>query len=350
LTTLATLPFSRDTLPECGVEPGLRFAVLLDGRGGGEPLRWDAVAQWRPDDGVLWIHLERDHPRAQAWMREESGIEPVIAEAVIAEESRPRVETLDDTLMIVLRGLSRIAGPDQAEAELGAGLDFVPVHLLIEPSRVISLRDQNHQMSALRDVRDALAHGRGPLGPAGILVAIADKVIKDLEPYLDLLDDEVDLLEERVLGGDPGNVRSALATLRRRAIHLRRYLAPQRDAMSRLQHEDPSWLDGRSRVHLREVFDKVLRYIEYLDAIRDRATILHEDLSALISERIARTSNRLAAVASLLLPPSLLAGLLGMNVGGIPGSDNPWAFPLTAAGIILFTAVILLVMRYKRWL
>jgi zinc transporter len=69
-----------------------------------------------------------------------------------------------------------------------------------------------------------------------------------------------------------------------------------------------------------------MHFIEYLGAIRHRTTILHDDPSTVISERIARNLNRLAALAALLLPPSVVAGLFGMNVGGIPGVNDTWAF------------------------
>ncbi len=96
--------------------------------------------------------------------------------------------------------------------------------------------------------------------------------------------------------------------------------------MIRLQTEDTRLLEKADRLRLRCVVDSVIRYLEDLDALRDRATILHEDLSAQISEQIAKTSNRLTAVAALLLPPSLVAGMLGANIGGIPGQESPMAF------------------------
>jgi zinc transporter len=343
-----TDPLRPIDIPKHGLQPGLRFCCLLDGRGGQHSLLWDDVHRWRSEDGPIWIHLERDHPMAQEWIRRFSGIEPVIGEALIAEESRPRVATVGEGLLIVLRGISRIQG--ETDTDLGGGLDFVPVHLWVDQTKVISLRDQDHQIGALRDVRDALAHGRGPVNTADVLVAIADKLVKDLEPYLDEQDAEIDRLEDQVLSGDPSAIRGRLAAVRRRAVHIRRYLVPQRDALKRLQNEEVPWISDRCRVHLREVLDKVLRMMEYLDAIRDSSTILHEDLSALISEKIARTSNRLAGVAALLLPPSLLAALLGMNVGGIPGSSHPLAFPIVALAVAIFTLVLLILLRRLRWL
>ena len=119
-------------------------------------------------------------------------------------------------------------------------------------------------------------------------------------------------LEDAVIGSASKELRRSLADIRRRAVHLRRYLGPEREALIRLQTEDTRLLDKQDRLRLRCVIDSVIRYLEDMDALRDRTTILHEDLAAQISEKIAQTSNRLTAVAALLLPPSLVAGMLGM--------------------------------------
>ena len=333
------------SVPEPGVEPGLRFACVLDGRGGAVHKSWDQVLAWRPEDGVLWIHLERGHPDTARWISRESGIDPVIGEALLADESRPRVESSGDGLLIVLRGIGR----EGVGCESG-GVDLVPIHLWIDGQRVVSLRDRDHALGALRDIRNAHAAGKGPLRPGDLLVQIADKVVKDLEPVLDAMDEEIDRLEDVVLTTADSTVRHALSELRRRSIHLRRYLAPQRDALYRLQSEDCTWLSERDKVRLREVIDKVLRFIEYLDSIRDRAVILHEDLSSVLSERIARTSNRLTAMAALLLPPSLIAGILGMNVGGLPGTQDSDAFYVVLVLMVVLTAAVVVVLRRIKWM
>ena len=103
-------------------------------------------------------------------------------------------------------------------------------------------------------------------------------------------------------------------------------------------------------MRFREVIDKLMRFIEYLDAIRDRTGILHDDLSTVISERIARNSNRLSALAALLLPPSVIAGLFGMNVGGIPGVGDGWAFMAIVASMAVLSALTLYVLRRIDWL
>ncbi len=331
-----------------GAEPGLRFALVLDGRGGCSQIDWSQACNGTPADGMMWLHLERDEPAAADWLYTKAGLDPVVAEALLAEESRPRVEPVDDGLLIILRGVCATA-PDEA-ADAVPELDLVPIHLWVDANRVISLRDKGHYITALRDIRKALHNGKGPSHAGELLALIGDKLVRDLEPVLDGMDEEVDELDDMIFHGDASEVRERLKLLRRRSVQLRRYLAPQRDALNRMEHDDAPWLTEREKLRLREVTDKLMRFIEYLDSIRDRTTILHDDLSTVISERIARNSNRLAALAALLLPPSVIAGLFGMNVGGIPGVNDTWAFIVIVVMTAAISVFTLWVLKRINWL
>ncbi|MBK8210642.1 MAG: zinc transporter ZntB [Rhodospirillales bacterium] len=325
----------RDVDMNAGLEPGLRFACLLDGRGGCAEMDWKGVAAWRPEQGFLWIHLERDVPDAMRWITEASGVEPLVAQALLDDESRPTIESFDAALLLVLRGVN-LAEKDEVE--------LVPIHIWIDQHRAITLRDKDHALSALRDIRIALQCGRGPRKPGGLLVQICEKIVRDTGPSVEEMDDEVEHLEDLLAGTASKELRRDLAELRRRAVHLRRFLGPQREALIRLQTEDTLLLDKSDRMRLRCVIDSVIRYLEDMDALRDRTTILHEELAAQISEKIALTSNRLTAVAALLLPPSLVAGMLGANIGGIPGQQSPiafWEMSLVMLALMLVQGVVL---------
>jgi zinc transporter len=326
-----------------GTQPGLRFAALLDRKGGCRDLDWEGVRQWKGEDGFLWLHLERDDTIAAQWLRQESGIDPLVALALLADESRPRVEDVDDNLLVVLRGVN-------VDEQTGVP-ELVPIHIWGEANRLISLRDKDHQLSALRNIRLALLTGKGPRSPGGLLAQIAERVVEHLEIVLDSLEDDVGSLEDQAIQCeiDP-SMRGKLALTRRRTIQLRRYLGPQRDALYRIQHDDSSWLSKDARLRLREVTDKVVRHIEDLDALRERATVLHEDLSAQISEQIAQNSNRFTALAALLLPPSLVAAILGTNIGGIPGANDPDAFWQLCLVLAAMLPGLWLLLRRFKWL
>jgi zinc transporter len=331
-----------------GIEPGLRFAMLIGPDGGVRDLRWPEVERWRPADGFLWVHLERDDPVAHAWLCERSGVDPLVAMALSAEESRPRVEDVGDSLLVVLRGVNK--APPAAEEE-DPETELVPIHLWVEADRCISLRDKAHSLNALRDLRLAMMLGKGPRTAGALLARIAEKVVDHLGILTDEIEDDISDLEDRIgegLGGT--DLREDIATGRRRVVQLRRYLAPQRDALYRLRHDDASWLDPEAKLRLREVNDRLIRHIEDLDEMRQRATILHEDFTNLVAERAAQSSNRLTALAAMVLPPSLLAGMLGMNVGGIPGSQEPLAFPILCGLVALMMPITYFILKWMKWL
>jgi zinc transporter len=325
-----------------GEQPGLRFACVLDGRGGCNDLDWPGVDAWKPGEGVLWIHLERDDPQAQAWLRHRSGIDPLTVEALLAEETRPRVEDFDESMLVVLRGVNR--------SRAGELLELVPIHLWVEANRVISLRDKDHYLLALRDIREALFNGKGPRRTGALFARIAEKLVKYLEPVIDEFEDRADNLDETLLLHPTHQCRAELSDLRRHAILLRRYLAPQREALFRLQVEDAPWMSKRDKIRLRETTDKVLRHLENLDAIRDRSTILHEDLAAQIAEEHARASNRLTTIAAVLLPPTLFTGLLGSNVDGIPWHDHPYAFAVVVVAVLLLFPFEIWLLKKMKWI
>jgi zinc transporter len=87
-------------------------AYILDGKGGGQRVGWNEIRQWTPQDGLLWVHLNYTAPEAQQWIKEESQLEDVVGDALLAEESRPRVTAFDDGLLIALRGVNLNPGAD----------------------------------------------------------------------------------------------------------------------------------------------------------------------------------------------------------------------------------------------
>jgi zinc transporter len=319
---------------------GLICAYLLDGRGGGRAIGWTEIASWQPQDGLLWVHLDRAGSEARRWLQEVSGLDPVIAGALLAEEVRPRELRVEDALLVVLRGVN--LNPD-ADPE-----DMVGIRIWLEPTRMVTVR--HRRLMAVTDLRESFAVKRGPTGPGQFLVMLSARLIERVGPVIDHLIDEVDRLEDTVVTAHSADLRGALGSLRRQAIALRRYLAPQREVMTRLAMEQTSWLQTDDKAYLREVSDRTTRFVEDLDAARERAGVVQDELNSRISDQMNRTMYLLTVVAAVLLPPSLLTGLLGINVGGMPGTDNPLSFAIVVVLIIAIAVVEVAVLRHLKWI
>jgi zinc transporter len=321
-------------------DDSLICAYLLDGRGGGRPVGWTEIASWRAHDGLLWVHLDRAGPEARRWLQQDSGLDPVIAGALLAEDVRPRELRFEDALLVVLRGVNLNLGADPE--------DMVGIRLWLEPTRILTVR--HRRLMAISDLREAIATGRGPTSPGQFVVMLSARLIERMGPVIDDLVDDVDRLEDTVVTAHSAELRSALGSLRRQAIALRRYLAPQREVMARLAMEQTSWLRTDDKAYLREVSDRTTRFVEDLDAARERAGVVQDELSSRISDQMNRTMYLLTVVAAVLLPPSLLTGLLGVNVGGMPGADHPMSFAIVVALIIALGVIEVAVLRRLRWI
>ena len=325
-----------------GIAPGVRFAMVLDGKGGSKEIDFDHLKHWTPEQGVLWIHLERDEESCKDWLHTASGLDPLAIEALLADESRPRCEGFDDALLMVLRGVNH--------NEREEPVDLVPVHLWCDANRVISLRDKGHFLMALRDIRSHLSRGHGPRTVGGLFSEIVDKIVRDLDPLVDEIEEDVDSLDDDLMQIKNEEARHRLSEIRRDSTKLRRYVAPQRETLFRLQHEEVSWLPRREKILLREVTDRLLRYIESLDSVRDRATILHEDLTSRIGEQISKNSHRLTAVAAILLPPSTIAGIFGMNLGGLPGNESHYGFLIVVVMMVVLMPLEYWFLKKFKWI
>ena len=321
-------------------QSGLVAAYRLDGSGGGEELDWDRVAAWRPDQGVLWVHLDVNSPDSRRWLEERSGLEPLIVESLLAESTRPRCVQAGDAVMLFLRGVNLNPGADRE--------DMVSIRLWIEENRIISLRLR--RLLSVSDLRDAIDRRHGPSDAGGFVIQLADRLVSRIAGVIGDIDDKVDELQDQVLDAESGRLRTELMHLRREIIALRRYLAPQREALTRLAQLKLPWLSDMDQMYLREEADRVVRYVEDLDAARDRAAVTQEELASRISEQMNARMYILSVVAAIFLPLGFLTGLFGVNVGGIPLAEDPGGFVDVVLVLLLITVLQVVLFRWRRWL
>lgn len=321
-------------------DTGLLYAYVLNGKGGGTSQDWEKIKQWKPEQGVLWMHLEYSNLDVQEWILKQSGLDEVTAEALMAEETRPRSMLGAYGLLLTLRGIN--PNPD-AEPE-----DMVAVRLWSDGKRIITTR--RRRLKSAAELSQAIEQGIGPCNAGEFVEILTDRMVEGMVQVIDDLSDDVDELEEQVLTMESYELRPKIAELRRHAIGLRRYLAPQREAVARLFNEKLEWLSEMDRMRLRESADRTTRFVEDLDLARERAVVVQEELSSRLSEKMDRTMYVLSIVAAIFLPLGFLTGLLGINVGGIPGAEYSGSFLLFCFALILVVALQIWFFKRKKWM
>lgn len=307
-------------------DEGLVHAVTLDGNGGGTELGWSDLSE---QGTARWIHLERTHDRTREWLTEQAGLRPIVVDALLAEETRPRAISMPGGVLVTLRGVNLNPGANPE--------DMISLRAWIEENRLITLR--RRRVMAIQDVRADIAEGTGPKSVAGIFVAIVHGLVARAGAVVEEVEDAVGEAEDKLLTSAPAEMRRDLNEGRRVAIMLRRYFAPQRDTLSRLASEHAALFEQADIHQLKESSDGMLRLVEDLDAARDRAAVLHEELAARLTDAMNRNMYLLSIVASIFLPLGLVTGLFGINVGGMPWIESPLGFAYVCGSLVVLGAI-----------
>ncbi len=268
-----------------------------------------------PEKGFVWVHINFASEAGQAWIAA-SGLDQIAQSALTADETRPRTTLHGDMVLINLRGVNLNPG---AEPE-----DMVSLRLCLLPGAVVSTG--RRKLAGVDDVMAGLRSGHGPSTPGDLIARIALRLADRAEPVVATLNERIDDLEDRVLEETGPGIMRELSDIRRVSSVLRRFMFPQRDALSTLEIEDLDWLTAHDRSRLREATERVTRLAEELDAIRDRAQVVRDQVVDTRAESMNRQMLVLSVVAAIFLPLGLVTGLLGINVGGIPGANVGWAF------------------------
>lgn len=315
--------------------------VVFDGRGGVRKLEETEEADYTvPARGYALVAGNLRAPEFKVWLKKEVG--DFNAELLTVPNTRTRCTVLDDRAMVVLR----VARPGAEPEDVGRQL----LSLLIEKGRVIVASELN--IVDLLGLAQWQQTHHAPVSPADLVARLALRAADRLEPLVERMGDNLDDVEEALMLGRrrEKDVGSKLARLRRTLIQLRRLIWPQRDVLNTLEIEELSFLTTRDRVRLREASARTARLGDELQSLSERAVLVHEQILDTRAEQMNQTMLVLAAVTAVFMPLTVISGILGMNVSGIPFHDSPWAFWVVTGGLVAVAVAIVFWMKRRKWL
>ena len=274
--------------------------------------------------GFAWLHVESTQPQLPADMRGVT-LPDIVISALTATETRPRCDAVDHGAILNLRGTA-LEKHDDSDW-------LVSIRLWVQRDQIISFSRMT--LGAIPKVRDAFMAGR-LVDPGDLVAMLAREISLELDPHVAGLSDQLDDCETALESDNIYGLRRTVAQIRSTAISLRRFVAPDRDALDVLTSLNFPWLAAEDALHIREASDRFARMTEELEAVRERAALIHEQLTDLRTELVDQRSLYIAIVAFIFLPLTFITGLLGMNVDGIPFAHHPYAF----WGVVIFCVVI----------
>jgi zinc transporter len=308
---------------------------LLTGDGPFRRLSVKEAEEYR-GPGFLWLHLHGWDEEDFELLKRQDHIPDIAATALVATETRPRCDRIEYGAILNLRGPGE-NDPDDSDK-------LVSIRLWVHENRVTSV--SRRRMNATAEVMRLVEAGR-ITDPGDLVAAYARSISAELDPQVAALGDTLDEIEtEFEASRNLYRYRRTITKVRTDAIAFRRFVAPDRDALTSLANMDFEWLSHDDRLHINEAANKFARMAEELEAVRERAALLHEQITDLRAEQLDARGLQISVTAFIFLPLTFLTGLLGMNVAGIPYAEEPWAF---GAVVAICLVIALIISAYFIW-
>jgi zinc transporter len=315
---------------------GVGAVLIFDGEGGMKRYEPSDVPLVVPPRGFKLIVGNSKAPEFKLWLRGELG--EFNSGLLTSPTSRARCTVMDDRALIMLRVVRPGAAPHDV------GRQFLTVWM--EHGRVIIASELNILDFLGLSKWEQAAHA--PISPADLIARLALRATDRLEPLIEMLGDRLDEVEETLITHRTEKAQDNLEHLRRTLINFRRLVWPQRDALTTLEIEDLSFFSDRDRLRLRDAAMRTARIGDELQALSERAVLVHEEIIDDRAEQMNRTMLLLAAVTVVFSPLTLISGMLGMNVSGIPLADYGGAFWIVCGSLIALAAGLVWWMRKSR--
>ncbi|KIZ34206.1 MULTISPECIES: transporter [Rhodopseudomonas] len=315
--------------------PGLVWAFRIDPDGSAAVLPIDKPLDLARD-GLLWLHFNLADGRALQWLAAAELDAPPPARALLlSKDTYQQLHATDDAVYGVICDLMRSI--DETTEDTGY-LRFVMTERLLVSGR--------HQpLSAVDTVRRALEDGHRIDNAAALLEAIVENVAATMERMADRVAQSLDMVEEQVLSGETADLHQKLGPLRRTCVRLHRQLSGLRVIFHRLDHRNAKPLNPALQLRAGMLAQRLDSLDHNVVEMRERSRLLQEELQLQIEEQGNDSLRVLSVLTALLLPPTLITGVFGMNTRSLPFSDSDSSF-LWAVGLMVLSSLIAyLIMR-----
>lgn len=299
------------------------------------------VEIWESTQGVLWLHLNADHPNTNKWLKTHSGIDSIFCEILLDIDNEPGCVQEGDSLVATFRGINfnKESNPE----------DMVYLNYYSDKNLVISVRSS--RLFFMEDISKKLEKNCGPKDAAMLLTSILDNLHEKMEPTLDYIEEQLDELEKNINKENfLDKTREDLLDLRQEIIELRRFLIPQKNALVQLSKFNLSWLSKKNIRTVRKIEGRIQHFFAELESYRERAIVIKDEINSVTNEKMNRAMYMLSIVTGVFLPLGFLTGLLGINVGGMPGMESKIAFWIVCGILIAVLLLSIYIFKRNRWI
>jgi magnesium transporter len=318
-------------------------ALYRDGKRVESSNDWrDLRAKAAEGGGFVWIGMFEPPPDEIHEVADVFCLHPLAVKDAAQAHQRPKLERFDDIVFVVLKSLWYVDEEDAVETgeiAMFVGADFVVTVRHGEGNELHTAREELE-----RDGR-VLLHG-----PGGVLYAVVDRVVDE---YLDVVAElvvDVDEIESSVFSSDRTSDSARIYVLKRELSEVRRAVLPLREPMNKLATGEVPGVPEKAAPFFRDVADHLARAAETVDSLDGLLSTAFQAHLAQISVQQNNDMRKISAWIGLVAPPTLIAGIYGMNFDQMPELTWTYGYPLALGLMASISGCLWILFKRSGWL
>lgn len=299
----------------------------------------------RDKEALLWVDLENPDDFEIECLVEIFNFHDLAIDDCLNDLSQPKVDDYDEYLFLVLHAVNLEGGSGQEE------LLTVEINIFLGPNFVVTFHKGPIQsVTQIRELASKKPETFIGQGPDKLVYYLLDYLVEKYQPVLDLYDAQVDLLEEEIFNQTKSEQLSDIMKLKKDLFHFRRTVAPQRDTINFLTRTDTGFIRPENMPYFRDVFDHLFRIYGMIEGLHEAVTGLMQVYFSYSSHKLNDSIKRMTVMATITMPPVVIASIYGMNFEHMPELSMPFGY---FGSLILMAATsisVLIVMKWKKWI
>lgn len=301
----------------------------------------EEVFPYTESDSVTWINIEGlDDINVFKSIRDKFGVHPLLIEDILNTEHRPKINILNDYVVMILK----MVWFNKEEIEI----EEEQISIIIKDQTIFTIQEKEGDV--LEPVRKAIRQNLGKIRnmSAGYLAySILDAIVDQYLFESESISSDIEQLEEDMVLNPDQFVLQQIYHYKNIGMHMRKIVWPVKEIITGL--EKTKIIDLNTGFYLKDVSDHIIHVMDNVEMTRTMAANLLDVYFSSVSNKMNEVMKVLTIVSTIFIPLTFIAGIYGMNFMYMPELDERWAYPLVWGLMIAMTLGMILYFKRKRW-
>ncbi len=295
----------------------------------------------REKDGLVWVDLENPDEFESDSLVELFNFHPLAIEDCLNELSDPKFDDYEEYLFLVVHAV---------DAKPGEELRTIELDIFINKDFVVTFHTEPIQSIAqVRDRSSRKVDAFSPDGTDVLVHSILDRLVDNYLPVVTAQERRIDEIEDQLFQDGGEQFLQRVLKLQKDVLHLKRIIAPQREVMAQLARSARSFVRPKNLIYFRDIDDHLFRFYQMAEEMLGLLNGVLQIHFSHVSMKLNEVIKTLTVIATIGLPPLVIASIYGMNFKQMPELHWEWGYFFSLGLMTLSSATVLIFLKWKKW-